>query len=85
MPCGGVYTVTPLTKIESEWDICVYCNKFKRNGKTPNHYVEEWDGFMLHGECVLPWLETDDGQVVMIHEHLVQVDGEVLYEEGEKR
>jgi hypothetical protein len=86
MPCGGIYTVKPLTENKEWFDSCIYCSKFELNGKTPDHYVEEWDGFMLHGECVLKWLvESEEGQCVNLHLHEVQVDGKVVYAEGQER
>lgn len=86
MPCGGIYTVKPLTERKEWYDDCTYCEKFELNGKTPDHYVEEWDGLMLHGECVLAWLkESGDGQCVQVHLHEVQVNGVVVFKEGEPR
>jgi hypothetical protein len=88
MPCGGVYTVKPLKEWKEWYDSCAYCDKFKSEttGKTPDHYVEEWDGLMLHGECVLKWLvETDEGQCVQEHKHVVQVNGEIVFDEGQPR
>jgi hypothetical protein len=86
MPCGGIYTVKPLTENKEWFDSYIYCSKFELNGKTPDHYVEEWDGFMLHGECVLKWLvESEEGQCVNLHLHEVQVDGKVVYAEGQER
>ena len=85
MPCGGIYTVKPLTEWKEWYDSCCYCGKFILDGKTPDHYVEEWDGFMLHGVCVLPWLKTEEGQCVNLHLHEVQVDGVVIYAEGQER
>jgi hypothetical protein len=86
MPCGGIYTCTPLKEKKEWYDDCAYCGKFYRNGKTPNHYVEEWDGLMLHGACVMKWLrETEEGQCVNHHKHEVQVEGNVVYAEGQER
>lgn len=86
MPCGGVYTVQPIKEWKEWFDSCTYCDHFILNGKTPDHYVEEWDGLMLHGECVLKWLvETEEGQCVNLHLHEVQVDGKVVYTEGQER
>lgn len=85
MPCGGVFTVQPLKEWKEWYDSCCFCNKFVLNGKTPDHYVEEWDGFMLHGECVMAWLKTEEGRCVNLHLHEVQVDGVVIYTEGQER
>jgi hypothetical protein len=85
MPCGGVYTVKPLVKEENWYDRCALCGLFEKNGKTTDHYIEEWDGFMLHGECVLAWLKTDEGSIVNDHLHEVQIDGKVVYAEGQPR
>lgn len=86
MPCGGIYTVKPLTEKKEWYDDCTHCGEFELNGKTPDHYVEEWDGLMLHGECVLTWLEeSEEGQCVQAHLHEVQVNGVVVFKEGEPR
>lgn len=86
MPCGGIYTVKPLTEKKEWYDDCIHCGLFELNGKTPDHYVEEWDGLMLHGECVLTWLkESEEGRCVQVHLHEVQVNGVVVFKEGEPR
>lgn len=87
MPCGGIYTVMPLEERKEWYDDCAWCHKFwDENGRAPNHYVEEWDGLMLHSQCVLPWLHrTAEGRCVNKHKHLIEVDHQVMYEEGEER
>jgi len=87
MPCGGIYTVKPLQERKEWYDDCAWCEKFQdQDGKTPNHYVEEWDGLVLHSQCVKPWLfGTEEGRCVNIHKHLVEIDGKVFYAEGQER
>ncbi len=49
-----------------------------------DHFCDEWDCY-LHGKCVKPFLETDEGKIVLSHKHLVhiEIDGKLerLYEE----
>ena len=84
MPCGGIYTIKPLKNKTAWYDACALCGSFRKNGKTPDHSVEEWE-FVLHGECVLKWLETEEGQCVNLHLHHVEINGKVLYEEKAPR
>lgn len=70
MPCGGIYP------IEASDHPCWACNK-----PGANHELIEWDA-VIHGACVRDFLKTDEGQIVVRHQHLIQIDNEVLQEEG---
>lgn len=72
MPCGGIYPVADVPTKYRCWE----CNK-----PGCDHAVEEWDSF-LHERCVLAFLRTDEGQVVIEHKHLIQIGEVVLQEEG---
>ena len=71
MPCGGIYPI----KVPAKYT-CIYCEK----GDT-DHWAEEWDG-PLHGNCVVPFLGTEEGKVIVDHKHLIKVHDKVLQEEG---
>lgn len=71
MPCGGIY---PISDANPDW-WCFYC------GKTGcDHFCEEWD-CGLHEACVIPFLHTDEGEVVLDHKHHIQIGMFVLQEE----
>jgi hypothetical protein len=62
MPCGGIYPVGPA-------DVpCFLCNE-----SGADHALIEWDA-ALHGKCVQPFLNTDEGQIVLNHKHWVIVE-----------
>ncbi len=81
-PCGGVWPCKPLKEyISPDWH-CFFCHKWEdKDGKLPDHHCEEWDA-MLHGGCVEEFLKTDDGKLVIDHNHLIQIYDDVLQQEG---
>lgn len=62
MPCGGIgkYTDVPPGK-------CFQCGE---DGAT--HYCHEWD-CMLHADCVVPFLSSEEGELVIAHGHTVTI------------
>ena len=81
MPCGGIWPASPqgLKDFVGPEGRCFHCHELG-----PDHWVEEWDAF-IHGKCVESFLDTDEGDIVISHQHivLVKIDGEVreLYKE----
>ena len=73
MPCGGIY---PTEISEPNRHTCWACNK-----GSPDHFMEEWDAF-IHGTCVREFLKTEEGQIVVLHKHHIQIGEEILQEEG---
>lgn len=74
MPCGGIY---PIVDANPQW-LCFYCTK-----PGCDHFCEEWD-CGLHAQCVIPFLHTPEGELVLDHKHSIQVGECVLQcEEGE--
>ena len=82
MPCGGINPIAPLTEeISSDWH-CISCNEWlDPEGKTPDHFCEEFDG-VLHGGCVEEFLKSPEGLCVIAHNHRIQIYDDVLQEEG---
>jgi len=70
MPCGGIY---PIRGIHLRYT-CLFCGK-----PNTDHWCEEWDA-PLHADCIVPFLETEEGQVVLYHGHHVQRGDEILHE-----
>jgi hypothetical protein len=70
MPCGGIYPIKASDKL------CWACDK-----PGADHELVEWDS-VIHGTCVREFLKTEEGQIVVHHEHLIQIGDEVLQEEG---
>lgn len=70
MPCGGIYPVS-----DGAHYPCWQCNE-----KGSDHFVEEWDAF-LHEACIIPFLHTAEGEIVLAHRHYIQVGMLVLQEE----
>ena len=75
MPCGGIYPLVgdyatgPLGKEVVERDHpCWVCKR--RNCK---HFCDEWDT-TLHARCALDFLNDEEGQMVISHEHQVVLD-----------
>lgn len=68
MPCGGIWPVKPITRANI-W--CFHCGLTAAK-EAVDHEVEEWDAF-LHRRCVIPHLMTDEGRVVLHHEHEVEL------------
>ncbi len=62
MPCGGIFPI----KAE-DWFQCFHCNQVGGD-----HFVEEWDA-VLHGQCVLPFLQTEEGRLVLDHGHQIEL------------
>jgi hypothetical protein len=75
MPCGGINVYTDVIPGK-----CWYCE-----GENANHYCEEWD-CMLHDYCVIPFLMTDEGKLVIQHGHPVTIyfSGAESWQEMEK-
>ena len=64
MPCGGikVYSDVPPGP-------CFLCNE-----PDAEYYCEEWD-CMLHEKCIIPFLRTPEGTIVMEHRHAITLKG----------
>lgn len=60
MPCGGIDRYSDVPPGE-----CWQCGQ-----PGADHYCHEWD-CMLHALCVLAFLATPEGQVVIAHGHTV--------------
>jgi hypothetical protein len=87
MPCGGI---GPSDSSGMEGYACFYCGKVKHpvTGKVVDHFVEEWDA-ALHRSCIEPFLITDEGEIMLSHEHDVVVTvpgGEtlLLFKDGKR-
>jgi hypothetical protein len=68
MPCGGIYPVkgSHIEGIVPPGDAsCWMCGH-----EGCDHYCEEWDTY-LHYACVVPFLTTEEGKVVLKHGHPV--------------
>jgi hypothetical protein len=65
MPCGGVY---PVENPKNAW--CWMCGSKTCDNKPegPWSFVEEWDA-LIHDRCIDDFLKTDDGKVVLSHNH----------------
>lgn len=80
MPCGGIYPIgkeSDFGKMHgtSDYDNCFYCGG---NIKEEDlMFCDEWDCY-LHRVCVVPFLETEAGKIVIEHGHQV-----ILYLEKE--
>jgi len=75
MPCGGVYFGGPL--YPDIWTgECIFCGQ-----KDADHFVDEWDAF-IHAGCVIPWLRTEEGRLVLEHLHTIII---ILDPEERKR
>lgn len=73
MPCGGIWPLKPdhdYAKMHgnSAFDECFYCNKDIQPEDLM--WCEEWDCY-LHRDCVVPFLKTDEGLIVLKHGHIV--------------
>lgn len=62
MPCGGIDKYLDVAPGK-----CYQCGK-----DGADHYCEEWD-CMLHAKCVMAFLATDEGKVVIEHGHTVTI------------
>lgn len=60
MSCGGIDQYTDVSPGK-----CWHCDK-----EDAKHYCAEWD-CMLHAECIIPFLATDEGKLVIEHNHRV--------------
>jgi len=69
MPCGGIFPTDNIGERESrlivEGGPCWKCGK---DPSVQSHYCMEWD-CVLCRDCVLPFLETDEGKIVLAHGH----------------
>lgn len=65
MPCGGIYAVASVSGHP-----CFYCHSSKVRC---DHWCTEWDA-PLHACCVIPFLETTEGRLVLDHGHEVVVE-----------
>ena len=61
MPCGGIFPIKKSGK-------CWVCDK-----SGAKHFCEEWDAF-IHARCVPKFLQTEEGQIVIDHGHLVSLN-----------
>jgi hypothetical protein len=62
MPCGGIYPLSfPMVSP------CFVCGK-----EGSDHFIEEWDAF-IHADCILPFLQTEEGQIVLKHRHEIHI------------
>ena len=62
MPCGGIERYTDVPPGE-----CWMCQK-----PGADHYCHEWD-CMLHAECVIPFLASEEGMLLKAHGHAVTI------------
>lgn len=78
MPCGGIYPYQD----GPDHGRCFHCNS---DDPEPMLFCEEWDAF-LHAGCVMEFLSTPDGQIVLAHKHDIHIVWEVerifAYPEG---
>lgn len=79
MPCGGIWPIGPEglfveDAAEQRPLYCLHCGK-----KGADHFCEEWDGG-LHGACIEPYLQTEEGLCVLNHGHQVERYDEILFE-----
>ncbi len=70
MPCGGIFPVS-----DGAHYPCWHCNELGSD-----HFVEEWDAF-IHAGCIIPFLHSEEGEIVLAHKHYIQIDMFVLQEE----
>lgn len=74
MPCGGIHPIdndllgTIRERLDSTQGGCWVCS---RGGAM--HFCHEWDTF-IHARCVPRFLATDQGQLVIEHEHTILLD-----------
>lgn len=41
--------------------------------RNTSHFCEEWDCF-LHARCIVEFMQTTQGQMIIQHGHVVQID-----------
>jgi len=78
MPCGGIYPVeSHFSKVgwKDKKHRCYHCNKVIATVKEAS-FCEEWDAF-IHRKCILSFLNTLEGEVVVNHGHVVCFGNEV--------
>jgi len=74
MPCGGIYPVVEDSELGqfhrkgSLYNDCFYCNK--EIDYKDLMFCDEWDCY-LHRDCVIDFLKTEEGKVVLGHGHAV--------------
>jgi hypothetical protein len=66
MPCGGIYPIDD----RSPNLRCFHCD---RHDPKPTHFVEEWDAY-VHSGCVVPFLQTEEGKIIIKHKHEVVIN-----------
>ena len=81
MPCGGIYPLTHhfaggMLDRNNLSHSCLFCSK---SDPPVTHFVDEWDAY-LHRACILPFLETKEGEIVLRHGHEVILYGEMAGE-----
>jgi len=76
MPCGGISRLvwgndiaTKLDKTDPDHS-CFQC--FKMIEAKDALFVEEWDCF-IHYACLGTFLVSDEGMIVLTHEHRIEV------------
>jgi hypothetical protein len=77
MPCGGIEPIRPRGRGTIKEHLppteggCWVCN---RGGC--HHFCLEWDTY-IHARCVPTFLQTEEGQIVVLHQHRVVLDFEL--------
>lgn len=74
MPCGGIYPIkgtwvegVPRDESKPEHR-CWTCGRLGAL-----HFCDEWDTF-IHARCAILFLQTDEGECVISHGHVVELD-----------
>jgi len=70
MPCGGIYPVSDGPAHGKCW-VCY------SDDPEPMLFCEEWDTF-LHAKCVLKFLNSKEGKIVLLHKHPVYIEFDVI-------
>ena len=56
-----------------DWNLrCYHCRRPGSTDEPLDHWCEEWDA-PIHGGCVMEFLGTAEGEVVLSHYHEVRV------------
>jgi hypothetical protein len=83
MPCGGIYPLLPdhdFAKMHDNAVVEHHCFDCGQPIKPEDlMFCDEWDCY-LHRACVMSFLDTPEGEVVILHGHEV-----ILYLEGEDK
>lgn len=74
MPCGGIYPIVnswvapyAAQQMKDGTADCFYCRK---TDPPVTHFCDEWDCY-LHADCIDGFLATEEGRIVIAHEHEV--------------